>query len=233
MKPEQLLTELQTLLGQKLKQAELTNNEVTIHIESQELLEVCQILVDESSLAFSQLIDITAIDYLYYGHAEWQTESATEFGFERGVDRSFQQQIESDKPRFVVIYHLLSVSNNQRVRMSVNLANDHLMLASVTSIWAVANWYEREVFDLFGILFENHNDLRRILTDYGFVGHPFRKDFPLIGQVEMRYDSEKQRVVYEPVELEQRVLVPKVIRQDHRYLDSHNNDEDDKESSDA
>ena len=121
-------------------------------------------------------------------------------------------------PRFAVVYHLLSIQNNHRIRVKTFAPDEMPVVDSVINIWASANWYEREAFDFFGILFEGHPDLRRILTDYGFIGHPFRKDFPLIGNVEMRYDAEKQRVVYEPVSIEPRVLVPKVVREDHRYL---------------
>ena len=121
-------------------------------------------------------------------------------------------------PRYAVVYHLLSVAHNRRLRLRVGLDGDYPRVDSVIAVWAAANWYEREAFDLYGILFDGHPDLRRILTDYGFIGHPFRKDFPLSGNVEMRYDPEKRRVIYEPVSIEPRINIPKVIRHDHRYL---------------
>ena len=165
------------------------------------------------------LVDVCGVDYLHYGLADWQTESTTFTGFGRGVTEKPLHEADARKNRFAVVYHLLSLSQNHRIRLRVNLHDDaELMLDSVISVWPAANWFEREAFDLFGILFRGHPDLRRLLTDYGFVGHPFRKDFPLIGKVEARYDSTSKRVVYEPVSIEPRVLEPKVIRHDHRYL---------------
>ena len=165
-------------------------DELTLEVKRSELLRVCRGLRDNSKFAFEQLIDVCGVDFMEYGEGTW-----------RG-------------PRFAVVYHLLSISKNQRVRLRTFLDNDFPLVDSVVSLWASANWFEREAFDLFGIIFEGHPDLRRILTDYGFVGHPFRKDFPLIGHVEMRYDPEKQRVIYQPVSIEPRVLVPRVIRED-------------------
>ena len=141
-------------------------------------------------------------------------------GFSRGVDRDQSglpvfEESTWDKPRFAVVYHLLSVVNNQRLRVRVFADGDVPQVESVTGIWSCADWFEREAFDLYGILFAGHPDLRRLLTDYGFIGHPFRKDFPLLGNVEMRYDDDKKRVVYEPLQTELRVLVPRVIREDH------------------
>ncbi|MFA5531111.1 MAG: NADH-quinone oxidoreductase subunit C, partial [Thiohalomonadaceae bacterium] len=156
-------------------------------------LAVCQALRDEDAFQFEQLIDLCGVDYLEYGEGTWQG------------------------PRFGVVYHLLSVSHNQRLRIRTFAEGEMPVVDSVVSIWNGANWFEREAFDLYGIVFEGHPDLRRILTDYGFIGHPFRKDFPLSGHVEMRYDPEKQRVIYEPVTIEPRTLVPRVIRRDHRY----------------
>jgi NADH-quinone oxidoreductase subunit C len=170
-------------------------------------------------------MDLCGVDYLSYGRAEWDTDSATNTGFSRGVQPG--QATADDEPadtdyrpdgRFAVVYHLLSVTHNHRVRLKVFCADDDRpMLDSVVSIWASVGWYEREAFDLFGIVFVGNPDLRRILTDYGFIGHPFRKDFPLIGNVEVRYDPAKGRVVYEPVSIEPRTLVPKTIRKDNRY----------------
>lgn len=189
--------------------------EVTIEVASADLRRVCETLRDESSFAFQELVDLCGVDLLTYGCAEWETISATGSGFSRGVNRSENIEGSADSShRFAVVYHLLSVKNNQRVRIKTLLPEDAPIVDSVVEIWASANWYEREAFDLFGILFKGHPDLRRLLTDYGFIGHPFRKDFPLIGNVEMRYDSEKRRVVYEPVSIEPRTLVPRVIRED-------------------
>ncbi len=181
--------------------------ELTLVINSDDVLEVCQRLKDE--FKFEILIDLCGIDYLTYGESDWNgNASSSGFGRARQVQKSTNQKDQ----RFGVVYHLLSVSSNQRLRVKALLATDNLMIQSVTKIWNCADWFEREAFDLFGILFESHNDLRRILTDYGFVGHPLRKDFPMIGEVEMRYDEELQRVVYEPVSIEPNVNVPRVIR---------------------
>jgi len=181
--------------------------ELALVINSDDVLEVCQTLKDE--FKFEILIDLCGIDYLTYGESDWNgNASSSGFGRARQAQKSTNQKDQ----RFGVVYHLLSISSNQRLRVKALLATDNLMIQSVTKIWNCADWFEREAFDLFGILFENHNDLRRILTDYGFVGHPLRKDFPMIGEVEMRYDEELQRVVYEPVSIEPNVNVPRVIR---------------------
>jgi NADH-quinone oxidoreductase subunit C len=160
-------------------------------------------------------MDVTVVDYLTYGKAEWETHSATSTGFDRAV--SSNPSSPSEKERFSVVYHLLSLTNNQRLRIKVNLREADLVIPTVVNIWPSANWFEREAYDLFGVFFTDHPDLRRILTDYGFVGHPFRKDFPLSGHVEVRYDAAQGRVIYEPVDIEPRVLVPKVIREDNQY----------------
>jgi len=181
-------------------------NELTLNIKSEDVLEVCQKLKDE--FQFEILMDLCGIDYLTYGDSDWNG-NASSSGFGRA--RQAQQSTNQKEQRFGVVYHLLSVSTNQRLRVKALLSSENLMIQSVTKIWNCADWFEREAFDLFGILFENHNDLRRILTDYGF-GHPLRKDFPMIGEVEMRYDEELGRVVYEPVSIEPNVNVPRVIR---------------------
>lgn len=197
-------------------------NELTIEVKPESIRNVCFLLRDEEPFKFEQLIDICGVDYLHYGIAEWATEDATFTGFERAVDREQGVRVfDFDKPRFAVVYHLLSVSHNQRVRLKAFLPEDPLMIESIVDVWTSANWFEREAFDMLGILFEGHPDLRRILTDYGFIGHPFRKDFPLIGNVEMRYDATQERVVYEPVSIAPRVLVPKIIRGDNRYLNEN------------
>ena len=187
-------------------------------VEPAHLLEVAARLRDSASLRFEQLMDLAGVDYLGYGTDEWKTLSATGSGFSRGVARDAARQLPVSGRRFAVVYQLLSISQNARVRLRVPCEDaEDPIVDSVIGIWPSANWFEREAFDLFGILFRGHPDLRRILTDYGFIGHPFRKDFPLIGNVEVRYDPERQRVVYEPVSIVPRVLVPKVIRHDNRY----------------
>ncbi|MGE0582466.1 MAG: NADH-quinone oxidoreductase subunit C [Steroidobacteraceae bacterium] len=189
-------------------------DELALDVAPADLLAVCTVLRDTPGLEFDTLIDVSGVDYLDFGRDEWRTWSATRSGFSRGVDRSAPRAT-AGAGRFAVVYHLLSVARNQRVRLKVHCESaDDPIVDSVVGIWAGANWFEREAFDLFGILFNGHPDLRRILTDYGFIGHPFRKDFPLSGNVEVRYDEEKKRVVYEPVSIEPRTLVPRVIRGD-------------------
>jgi len=191
-------------------------NEVTVEVPAAQLLPVAQALRDEEEFSFEELIDLCAVDLLSYGETEWDTVSASCTGFSRGVDRPHKvKSLPHQELRFAVIYHLLSVANNQRVRLKIMLDEANLVVDSVVGLWASADWYEREAFDLFGVMFKGHPDLRRLLTDYGFIGHPFRKDFPLQGNVEMRYDAEKRRVVYEPVSIELRTLVPRVIREEY------------------
>ena len=191
-------------------------NEVTLVVPKEQLLPVMRILRSHRDLGFDQCIDVCGVDYAAYGQSEWNAKDAPNTGFSRGAERSIHADIDMES-RFAVVYHLLSLSHNVRLRVKVFLNPDYPVVDSVTGIWNGANWFEREAFDMFGILFNGHPDLRRILTDYGFIGHPFRKDFPLVGQVEMRYDEDKGRVVYEPVTIEQRTLVPRVVRHDHRY----------------
>jgi len=181
--------------------------ELTLIVDSKDIIKSCLALRD--TLSFDTLVDLCGVDYLSYGESEWESD-ASNTGFSRG--RSDQASKNQHRQRFAVVYHLLSVSNNYRIRVKAFVEEDAPIIQSVTNIWASADWYEREAFDLFGILFENHDDLRRILTDYGFVGHPLRKDFPMIGEVEMRYDEELGRVIYEKVSIEPNVSVPKVIR---------------------
>ncbi len=195
--------------------------ELTYEVDKTDLIQVATALRDEDEFQFEMLIDICGIDYLSYGQAEWQTDDATSTGFSRAaVPENIVPDADTifEPRRFAVVYHLLSISWNRRVRLRVfpGTANPPIV-PSVVDVWAGANWYEREAFDLFGILFEGHPDLRRILTDYGFIGHPFRKDFPVIGNVETRYDPDRGRVIYQPVSIEPRTLVPKVIRDDNRY----------------
>jgi NADH-quinone oxidoreductase subunit C len=191
-------------------------DELCYEVQPANLKQVCLALRDSPELKFEILVDLAGVDYLDYATTEWKTYSATISGFSRGVSRSPRKP--HDGARFAVAYNLLSVTNNQRIRIRSRCEDaEDPIIDSVVDIWPGANWFEREAFDLFGILFTGHPDLRRILTDYGFIGHPFRKDFPLIGNVEVRYDAEKKRVVYEPVSIEPRTLVPKVIRDDNRY----------------
>lgn len=220
---QQLQSHLQNVISDHIQRSEIALNELTIDIPPNALTEVCTLLRDDADCAFEQLIDLCGVDYLSYGNSEWDTEGG---GFSRGVKRSFsfddseldEAEVEFDSKRFAVVIHLLSVKHNQRIRVKTYCDdNDFPIVDSVNRIWNSANWFEREAFDLFGIMFNGHPDLRRILTDYGFSGYPFRKDFPLIGQVEMRYDEDKQRVVYEPVSIEPRVLVPRIIRDDTRF----------------
>jgi NADH-quinone oxidoreductase subunit C len=221
---------LQQFFGDKLKQLELAYDEITVEVDAGNLLDVCTALRDEADFNYQQLIDLCGVDYSQYGKGEWQTDDSSSTGFSRGVNpasmgrMTFGDELESttdDSPRFASVMQLISYQHNRRLRVKTFADNnDFPVVPSVISIWRSADWYERESFDLFGILYSDHPDLRRILTDYGFVGHPFRKDFPLVGHVEMRYDPEQKRVVYEPVSIDPRVLVPRVQRHDHRYLDA-------------
>jgi len=190
--PVALQQSLSELLGERAQSLTLERDELTLTVKAADYSAVMALLRDAPSARFEQLIDLCGIDYSTYGDGRWEG------------------------PRFAAVSHLLSVSLNQRLRVRVFCADDDFpVLPSVTSLWASANWYEREAFDLFGIVFEGHEDLRRILTDYGFIGHPFRKDFPLSGHVEMRYDAERQRVIYEPVSIEPREITPRIIREDN------------------
>ncbi|MDJ0808406.1 MAG: NADH-quinone oxidoreductase subunit C [Gammaproteobacteria bacterium] len=217
-------------LGCEVDQA---HAEVTLVAPPGKLLEVATALRDEDDFLFEELIDVCGVDYSAYGMTEWQTRSAPNSGFGRGVDRSKELEFDEEK-RFAAVYHLLSVSNNQRLRVRAYVNTERPIVPSVIGIWRVADWFEREAFDLYGILFDGHPDLRRILTDYGFIGHPFRKDFPLIGHVEMRYDPEQARVIYEPVSsVEPRTLVPRVARDDNRYAREESQQQAAEDASDA
>lgn len=197
----------------------IAQEEVTVICALAQLKKTLYQLRDHAAFAFDQLIDLCAVDYLHYGNYDWETEPATEQGFSRGVEAQEYKVVTLTHPRFAVVYHLLSTEKNHRLRLKVFVEENQLIVPSVHAIWKGANWFEREAYDLFGILFDGHPDLRRILTDYGFIGHPFRKDFPLSGHVEMRYDASLKKVIYEPVDIQPRILVPKVIRHDNRYLD--------------
>jgi NADH-quinone oxidoreductase subunit C len=216
---EQLVNALAARFGASLARVPSRCGELTFEVPPEALVATCRALREEPEWRYEQLVDLAGVDYLDYGRSEWNTQSATSGGFSRGVSRSREAQPgEAGERRFAVAYHLLSVTHNRRLRLRCWCEpGEPPMLDSVVEVWKSADWFEREAFDLFGILFRGHPDLRRILTDYGFVGHPFRKDFPLIGNVEVRYDEAKGRVVYEPVAIEPRTLVPRVIRDDHRY----------------
>lgn len=186
---EKLAETLKVALGDKLVQLVEHVGELTLEIKGGDAVAVCQMLRDQDGLKFEQLIDLCGVDYSDYKEGQWQGR------------------------RYAVVYHLLSVELNHRVRVKAFVEDDEFpVIGTMVDVWPVANWFEREAFDLFGIMFNDHPDLRRILTDYGFVGHPFRKDFPVIGNVEMRYDPEQQRVVYQPVSIELRNNVPRIIR---------------------
>lgn len=183
------------LTGIEPVDATVAHGELTIEVSKENLISICQILRDDQELAFDSIIDVCGVDYsTYEGHKAYKT-------------------------RYASVYHLLSVKNNHRIRVRTWLDDDFPLVDSVVDIWSGANWFEREAFDLVGILYSGHPDLRRILTDYGFIGHPLRKDFPLVGQVEMRYDANKQRVIYEPVTIEERVNIPRIVRDDSRYAE--------------
>jgi NADH-quinone oxidoreductase subunit C len=216
-----LAASLAESFGDTLQQVDSICDELTYEVAPGDLLATCTALRDTPEFGFEMLMDVCGVDYLHYGESEWQTQSATNSGFSRGVNREViipDPDTDYDARRFGIVYHLLSIKNNTRVRLRVFTGvNNPPVVPSVVDIWSSANWYEREAFDLFGVLFEGHPDLRRILTDYGFIGHPFRKDFPLSGNVEVKYDEELGRVVYQPVSIEPRILVPKTIRDDNRY----------------
>ncbi len=215
----QLAARARELLGDKVAECIVNRGEVTLVVPRDQLVAASTQLRDAGGLGFEELIDLCGIDYADYGVDEWDTDGAPDSGFSRGVTREAASHSGLAHPhRFAAVYHLLSVSNNQRMRVRCYAEDDTLpVLDSVCGVWRSANWFEREAFDLYGIVFEGHPDLRRILTDYGFIGHPFRKDFPLSGHLEMRYDATKGRTVYEPVTIEPRVTQPRIIRDDNRY----------------
>jgi NADH-quinone oxidoreductase subunit C len=203
-----LRADLTELLGGKLSVARERLGELTIAVEAASMLEVLQLLRDAPQLRFEQLIDLCGVDYSAYG------SDVSEGGAYFPSDLAAADTA-AHPHRFAVVYHLLSVKHNRRLRVRVFAGEDDFpVLPSVVDIWPCANWYEREAFDLFGIVFTGHPDLRRILTDYGFVGNPFRKDFPLSGHVEMRYDPAQQRVIYQPVSIEPREVTPRIVREE-------------------
>lgn len=234
--PEKLKLSLEEVFAKAHYPLIESMDELTLVLPKDDLHSVAEILKTHPALLFDQLIDVCGVDYLHYGITQWTTTNATLTGFSRAVKNRPQSpstpplKLKEDREedivkgegydgRFAVVYHLLSISLNQRLRVKVFIDDTPCIISSVVGLWPAANWFEREAFDLFGILFDGHPDLRRILTDYGFIGYPFRKDFPLSGLVEVRYDATEERVVYEPVDIEPRVLVPKVIRKDIPYVD--------------
>ncbi|MBC7735357.1 MAG: NADH-quinone oxidoreductase subunit C [Bacteriovorax sp.] len=192
MKLDILEAALAAVLGERLKKLARDRGELTVTVSAANYIESALLLRDHAELKFEQNIDLCGVDYSSYKDRAWEG------------------------PRFCVVSHLLSISKNWRVRLKVFAPDDDVpVVASLTDVWASVNWFEREAFDLYGIIFEGHNDLRRILTDYGFIGHPFRKDFPTSGHVEMRYDDEQKRVIYQPVTIEPREITPRIIREDN------------------
>jgi NADH-quinone oxidoreductase subunit C len=217
---EDLQQLIQARIGEHIHDTHIQCGQLTVRIMPEHLKAIATILRDDPDLHFEELIDVCGVDYQSYGMSEWVTDQATGTGFERAANRKQEVRVLGAMPaRFAAVYHLLSVKHNHRVRLKAFLHEDFPAVDSVVEIWPAANWFEREAFDLYGIFFKGHPDLRRILTDYGFIGHPFRKDFPLIGNVEMRYDATQGRVVYEPVSIQPRTLVPRVIREDSRYAE--------------
>jgi NADH-quinone oxidoreductase subunit C len=218
---ETLASSIDERFGEQMRRVPSICGELTYELDKEDLSEIATALRNEAEFGFEMLMDVCGVDYLGYGSDEWTTNDATGSGFSRGVEREsviLDEADEFDPQRFAVVYHLLSLQHNFRLRLRIFTGtNNPPIVKSVVDIWNGANWFEREVFDLYGVLFEGHPDLRRILTDYGFIGHPFRKDFPLSGNVEVSYDADEGRVVYKPVSIEPRTLVPRVIRDDNRY----------------
>ena len=225
---QELADQLKQRFGETLSDSRVTLGEVTVEVAAEQLREVALALRDEPALCFEQLTDLCGVDYLSWGTDEWTRGELSESGYSRGVEGADTtgrlhfgdeaQQSDLDGPRFFGVIHLLSLTHNRRLRVRCPASDDDApILPTLTDIWPSSDWFEREAFDLYGILFDGHPDLRRLLTDYGFIGHPFRKDFPLVGNVEMRFDPERGRVIYQPVTIEPRVLVPKVVRDDNRY----------------
>jgi NADH-quinone oxidoreductase subunit C len=225
-----LAERLRARFGERALAIVEAHGETTLEVSPSCVLDVARALRDEAEFHFEQVVDVSGLDFLGYGEGEWETTDVSSEGFSRGVAgegpgrfrwENRPQGVGPDK-RFASVVHLLSIRNNERLRLRVFAADNALpVVPSLVDLYPGVNWFEREAFDLYGIVYEGHPDLRRILTDYGFVGHPFRKDFPLIGNVEVRYDAEKQRVVYEPVtSVEPRVGVPKVVREDSRWQQS-------------
>ncbi|WP_338521911.1 NADH-quinone oxidoreductase subunit C [Candidatus Legionella polyplacis] len=207
-----LYNKLQSRLKNYSSKIIIDNNEITLKCDLCCLKNILLVLKTDSEFSFNQLIDLCGVDYLDYGKSDWNVRSATVYGFSRAVLEKDSQMLNFDKNRFMVVYHLLSTEKNYRVRIKSFVNNEDLIVPSVCDIWEVADWFERETYDMYGILFDGHPDLRRILTDYGFMHYPLRKDFPIIGYSEIRYDDNLGKVVYEPVNIESRITVPKVVK---------------------
>lgn len=218
---EQLLESIQRQCTDMLISAKVECHRCVLEVKANDLKALCLILRDDPDYKFECLMDVCGVDYSHYGISEWEIQKVNASGYSRAVtpaSEKVKNQGVTTRPRFGVVYQLLSVTHNHRIMLRTFPEGEPPTLDSVHDIWPSANWNEREVFDLFGILFRDHPDLRRILTDYGFIGYPFRKDFPLTGEVEVRYDATTGRVVYEPVDIKPRTLVPKVIRKDETDL---------------
>jgi NADH-quinone oxidoreductase subunit C len=211
---EALQTKLSEVLAGNIRTVLNAFHEITVEIDAEKLLTVMEILKTHPDFLCEELMDVCGVDYLHYGQSEWETISATATGFDRAIElEGIVETLTCHDRRFAVVYQLLSLTHNHRIRVKAFCASSEKpSIHSVTSLWQSANWPEREAFDMFGIVFEGHPDLRRILTDYGFVGYPFRKDFPVSGHVEVRYDAKSSRVIYEPLDLAPRPFVPKTIR---------------------
>jgi len=246
MIPEERLDDLEEALEEQLEELEerlddfeadscsttRALGELTLTVPRDKLLVVMNLLRTNRVLGMEVCIDVCGVDYATYGDSEWVTNGAANAGFGRGVEREVRPEMDSAN-RFAVVYHLLSMTHNTRLRVKTFLDATNPIVDSVTGIWNGVDWFEREAFDLYGIMFKGHPDLRRILTDYGFIGHPFRKDFPLSGHVEMRYDPEQGRVIYEPVDIDPRTGVPRVIRDDLRYEEGWKPEEPEAEAEEA
>ncbi|HUG73216.1 MAG TPA: NADH-quinone oxidoreductase subunit C [Steroidobacteraceae bacterium] len=217
LRREEMAVRVEARFGGRLARCESAVGELYYDVAAADLVGAATTLRDE--LGFEMLIDVAGVDYSEYGRDQWRTISATRSGFSRAVNHAGGPvEVAGPVPRFAAVYQLLSIAHNERLTLRAFCPDDaEPLLVTLTGVWAAANWFEREAFDLFGIVFDGHPDLRRLLTDYGFIGHPFRKDFPLVGHVEVRYDEQKKRVVYEPVQITERILVPRVIRDDARY----------------
>ena len=226
-----LVESIQAVLGDRVVSVAAAHGEITLVVNARDLLEAMSALRDRAELRFEQLMDLCGVDYSAFGTAAGEAAAVDRFddAAPSGAGVASVAGVTSpegapvppaDGARFAVVYHLLSLANNRRLRVrTFAAADDFPVVDSVTGIWPSANWFEREAFDLYGIVFDGHPDLRRILTDYGFIGHPFRKDFPLSGNVEMRYDPDQQRVIYQPVTIEPREITPRIVREEN-YADS-------------
>ena len=212
---EDMALRVEARLAAQVTRRATSTGELSYDVAAADLVAVVTALRDDADLHFQILIDVAGVDYMDYGRDEWRTVSSSSKGFGRAANRDGNGGAHAG-PRFAAVYQLLSITHNERVNLRAFCTdNEDPALDTLTGVWAAANWFEREAFDLFGIVFNGHPDLRRILTDYGFIGHPFRKDFPVSGHVEMRYDPERQRVIYQPVTIEPREITPRIIREEN------------------